>query len=477
MTKFDDQWNWFDIFKKEEKDEEKEVVNQMNKERAICLIRDTFNMIVGASYTDSIVKQKMISLIHDDCKNVQDIIQGITEWNKRDRHDNDLEHFLNWYLVLRPEEKVKAESEKTGSKNEKRLRQELIETQKALRSSKEKLSAKERELSEQEKKWQEENRTIASNMSALSGAITKMIADAKTDEIEKIVVSGLKKRIDDYIFQQYGKIEKKVNVVTEYGQHEISGIMHKQFETVLKFVSNNEPVFLVGPAGSGKNVICKQVADAMGLDFYFSNAVTQEYKITGFTDANGHFHESQFYKAFTNGGLFMLDEMDASIPEVLIILNAAIANRYFDFPAPIGKVEAHENFRVVAAGNTFGYGADNSYVGRNTLDAASLDRFAMVAVDYDEDIEMSVTNSNTELMNFCKVFRREAQEAGINIVVSYRTMSRMAKMDGLINEEDLISSCLVKGLEKDDLHIIVENLSRFHNKYMDALKSLEARSA
>ena len=117
-------------------------------------------------------------------------------------------------------------------------------------------------------------------------------------------------------------------------------------------------MFLAGPAGSGKNVICKQIAKALDLDFYFSNAVTQEYKLTGFTDANGTYHESQFYKAFRNGGLFMLDEMDASIPEVLIILNAAIANRYFDFPAPIGYVEAHPDFRVVAAGNTFGNGAD-----------------------------------------------------------------------------------------------------------------------
>lgn len=49
----------------------------------------------------------------------------------------------------------------------------------------------------------------------------------------------------------------------------------------------------------------------------------------------GNYQETQFFKAFTEGGLFMLDEMDASIPEVLVILNAAIANRYFDFPAPI----------------------------------------------------------------------------------------------------------------------------------------------
>lgn len=69
----------------------------------------------------------------------------------------------------------------------------------------------------------------------------------------------------------------------------------------------------------------------MGLDFYFTNAVSQEYKLTGFIDANGKYQETQFYKAFTQGGLFFLDEMDASIPEVLVILNAAIANRYFDF--------------------------------------------------------------------------------------------------------------------------------------------------
>ena len=77
----------------------------------------------------------------------------------------------------------------------------------------------------------------------------------------------------------------------------------------------------------------------------------------------------------------MLDEMDASIPEVLVILNAAIANRYFDFPAPIGYVEANPNFRVIAAGNTTGHGADFEYVGRNQLDGASLDRFAVVKID------------------------------------------------------------------------------------------------
>ena len=173
----------------------------------------------------------------------------------------------------------------------------------------------------------------------------------------------------------------------------------------------------------------------------------------------------------------MLDEMDASIPEVLIILNAAIANRYFDFPAPIGKVEAHENFRVIAAGNTLGHGADSNYVGRNTLDAASLDRFAMIEIDYDDRIAMSVTNNNTALVTFCTNFRKACEKNGLQITVSYRAMSRMAKMESLLETKELLKTCLVKGLEKDDLHIICQGISGDYSKYMTALKEIEREVA
>lgn len=74
--------------------------------------------------------------------------------------------------------------------------------------------------------------------------------------------------------------------------------------------------------------------------------------------------------------------MDASAPEVLIHLNAALANGYFDFPN--GKVYAHEDFRVVGAGNTTGQGADAQYTGRTQLDASSLDRFKLVEVNYNK---------------------------------------------------------------------------------------------
>lgn len=215
----------------------------------------------------------------------------------------------------------------------------------------------------------------------------------------------------------------------------------------------------------------KQVAEALGLDFYFSNAVTQEYKITGFTDAMGTFQESQFYKAFKNGGIFFLDEMDASIPEVLVILNAAIANRYFDFPAPIGYVEAHPDFRVVAAGNTLGQGASIEYVGRAQLDAASLNRFAVIKVGYDRNIETNCAQGDEALVDFIHDVRQASEKAGIKMVVSYRDISRIARMKSALGVRRALETGLLKGMDKPDVDSLFTSLSNRGNVYAEAMRN------
>lgn len=285
------------------------------------------------------------------------------------------------------------------------------------------------------------------------GAFERVLAQTVLDTVAPTILEQATPVIDEYIKKNYGAVTRSISY--EFPKHETkgTGVFHEEFETVLAFVEANEPVLLTGPAGTGKNHLCKQVAEAMALEFYFSNAVTQEYKLTGFTDANGVFHESQFYKAFTQGGLFMLDEMDASIPEVLIILNAAIANRYFDFPAPIGKKEAHPDFRVIAGANTFGTGADAVYSGRYQLDGASLDRFALVEIDYSDAIESSMT-SDQELLDFLRAFRESVQFNGLNCIVSYRALSRMDKMSHALSLEKVIRTCLIKGMDKSDLQMI-----------------------
>ena len=404
----------------------------MNHENETRMLISFFNMKSGTRYRVSDWGEKMDALINEDASNVSDIRKAMKEWPEFGKRG--IREFFDYMRNQPKQEAPKAEP---------------IQTPVAPQA-------------------------LNDSMNILGTVVANMVAQMKTDEISMMVAGTLKEQIDDYIFQTYGKIEKKVTLVSEFGKHEVPGVQHSKFETVLKFVANDEPVYLAGPAGSGKNVICKQVAQALGIDFYFSNAVTQEYKLTGFTDANGTFHESQFYKAFTKGGLFMLDEMDASIPEVLIILNAAIANRYFDFPAPIGKVEANPNFRVIAAGNTYGHGADSSYVGRNTLDAASLDRFAMIEIDYDERIEMNVTNGNKALVDFCHAFRKAAQKNGMAITISYRAMSRIAKMEALLDKAETLKSCLIKGMEKDDMRMLKESMNGSYGEYSSAMDKILA---
>ncbi len=315
---------------------------------------------------------------------------------------------------------------------------------------------------------------LDASLQLLSGVVTNMLSAMKLDEIKAQVATELQNDVKQFIADNYGPIQRKIEFSFEERKVTFEGVVHSKFEQVLKFVKANEPVYLAGPAGSGKNVICQQVAKTLGLNFYFSNAVTQEYKLTGFTDANGIFHESQFYKAFKNGGVFMLDEMDASIPEVLIILNAALANGYFDFPAPIGYVEAHKDFRVIAAGNTYGNGADYDYVGRSQLDAASLDRFALIRIDYDSRIEEACAMGDSDLLGFCRAFRKASQKAGIRTVVSYRAIKRMAKLSQCMEADEVLDTCLIKSLELDDLKVMEADLAGY-GKYSAAYRKVIAQ--
>lgn len=167
-----------------------------------------------------------------------------------------------------------------------------------------------------------------------------------------------------------------------------------------------------------------------------------------------------------------MDEIDASIPEVLIILNAAIANRYFNFPC--GRVYAHPDFRVVAAGNTLGTGADSQYTGRYCLDRASLDRFAIVHIDYSPKIDLESAGGDSELSKFAQTFRQVCTDTGIQCLCSYRSISRIHSMESvnLAPLKEIMKMALVKDLDIDDINILHSELQKRipSNKYVDALK-------
>jgi hypothetical protein len=246
-------------------------------------------------------------------------------------------------------------------------------------------------------------------------------------------------------------------------------VRHAKHEYIKTCIKADIPVYLVGEAGTGKNYTLQEIAHELKLEFYFTNSVQQEYKVTGFIDAGGVYHETEFYKAFTKGGLFFLDEMDASVPEVLVLLNAAIANRYFEFPN--GRVDAHSDFRVVAAGNTVGSGANELYTGRLVLDSASLDRFVVIEFDYDKSIELSLAKGNEYLVNFVRSLRDFSKQSGIRATFSYRCIINITKLEKAgMNLVDILRIAVVKGLDKDTVKTLKV---RDSGRYYFALQELQ----
>lgn len=276
-------------------------------------------------------------------------------------------------------------------------------------------------------------------------------------------------QIEEY-FERVKEVKEVVKEIETKVKEEVfdfnKTVKHVEFETIKSCVKNDIPVYLYGPAGSGKNFTLQQIAEELELEFYFTNSVQQEFKITGFIDAGGTYHETEFYKAFTQGGLFFLDEMDASIPEVLVLLNAAIANGYFEFPN--GKEYADPDFRVVAAGNTIGSGADEQYTGRLILDQATLDRFVSIEFNYDRNIELHLAKGNVELVDFIRGLRDKSQETGIRMTFSYRAITNVTKLEETGMElGKILMIAVFKGLDKDTVSTLREKYST--NKYYRAM--------
>ena len=174
---------------------------------------------------------------------------------------------------------------------------------------------------------------------------------------------------------------------------------HVKLPDVLSRVAAGLPVLMVGPTGSGKTYLASQVAEALDSNFTFnsmSEGISESHlfgRVLPGDDGAWTYRPSPFVHTWTNGGVHLLDEIDGADANLLVALNAALANGLLSLPfAGIEPIVRHKDCVIVSAANTFGMGADRQYVGRNQLDAATLDRFKMgtVEIDYDSELERAI---------------------------------------------------------------------------------------
>lgn len=168
-----------------------------------------------------------------------------------------------------------------------------------------------------------------------------------------------------------------------------------KWKYLVRSVLRGKNIYVTGPAGSGKTLAAKAVAEALGRPmFIFNMGSTQDPRAAlignvGFDKEKGtYFSESEFVRAIqTKDAVIIMDEMTRAHPEAGNILMTV-----FDENQRYLRLDEADDQKVirVAEGVSFiapaNVGAE--YTGTKVMDAALRDRFT--------ELEMDVLNEKEE---------------------------------------------------------------------------------
>lgn len=221
-----------------------------------------------------------------------------------------------------------------------------------------------------------------------------------------------------------------------------AGVQHKNFPLLLSAANALAPnghhlnIWLAGPAGTGKTTAAEKLAEIFGLKFYYNGALSTKFELVGYNDANGNYVRTAFRDAWENGGTYLFDEIDGSMPDALLSMNGALANSIASFPDKM--VPRHKDCIIIAGANTTGLGGGIEYVGAMKQNAAFLNRFVFIKWPHDDALEYALC-TNHEWLNRVRHVRRN--------VVTKQIKSHLITMRASI----FGASLLAAGMDQKDV--------------------------
>jgi len=221
---------------------------------------------------------------------------------------------------------------------------------------------------------------LAAAIAELAQSGTKPI---DRDEVAAIVRSEIEAVKDTIGIRRY-EVTRKDHPAVD------CGIQHHCFPQVLDLVCNQADSYLWGPAGTGKTQMAINAAKTLGLSVAVlsMSPQTTATKLEGYMSANGEYVPTDFYRMFSSGGVFIVDELDNMSASVATTLNSALANSLASFPC--GTIERHPDFIFVGTGNTDGRGPTHQYPERRKLDSATLSRLRFLRILPDTQLEFAL---------------------------------------------------------------------------------------
>jgi len=180
-------------------------------------------------------------------------------------------------------------------------------------------------------------------------------------------------------------------------RHEDYVFSRETLRDILAFLDDpdGDGMYFAGHYGAGKTTLPYQVASRLNWPIQnltahsrleFDDMVGMWKLVSGSME----FIYGPLAIAMRDGHLFVLNEIDRADPGQLAGLHDVLEGHPLVIATNGGEViQAHENFRFIATGNSLGSGDSTGlYQGVNQLDIAFMDRFRVVEVCYPtEDIE------------------------------------------------------------------------------------------
>lgn len=234
---------------------------------------------------------------------------------------------------------------------------------------------------------------------------------------------------------------------------------HFRLPVLVRYIADQEHVWLVGPKGTGKSHAARVARDALNkangtdLPFYSMSVGPQSIQsdFFGYMFPNGTVYRTKFREWFEHGGVFCLDEIDAGSADVLTSLNSALANGWAMFPD--GMIQIHPTAVLVATANTDGSGRTELYAGRTQQDGALIDRFAFVDWPIDEALEERLV-SNKHWLRYIRDARTAVatvNQAEISMRAAIKGAKDLAAGQPL---DIVIRARVAKGLSPEALDVL-----------------------